>query len=297
MEKMIIVKVCEGLGNQLFQYAFARSLQIKSDKKVLLDTSNYTDERFPLARTDVKRSYQLDHFKIRIEKVGKRDLQKYHFLIRKDKLGKWISVLAEHHLWMYQVVIQDVPWEYRADYLHGVKNVYYRGWFQNPRYFTSIRKQLLKEIVPKHKIKIAPELRNLLRADNVVAVHYRRGDYKSINNCLPNDYYTRAMNYVEQIVENPQYLFFSDEILWVKEQMGSKKNFHYVNDYGKFEDYEELMIMSRCRNLIIANSTFSWWAAWLNTYDNKLVIMPQKWVHTKRWRDGSLEFPKDWIKL
>lgn len=294
---MIIVKICEGIGNQLFQYAFARSIQIKSGKKVLLDVSNYTDERFPLARTDKKRSYQLDHFKIKIEKADKRDLQKFHFLIRKDRLGKWISVLAEHRLWMYQTVIQDIPWEYRVDYLHGMGNAYYRGWFQNLQYFSSIRKQLLKEIVPKHKIKIPLELRNLLQAENTVAVHYRRGDYKFIKNCLPDDYYTKAMDYVEQNVENPQYLFFSDEISWVKEHMGSKKNFYYIDDYGKFEDYEELMIMSRCRNLIIANSTFSWWAAWLNTYENGLVIMPQKWVYTKKWKEGLQEFPQDWIRL
>lgn len=294
---MIIVKICEGIGNQLFQYAFARSLQIKSGKKVLLDVSDYTDDKFPIAKTDKKRNYQLDYFNIKVEKAQKEDLQKYSFLIRKDKIGKWISALAEHRLWFYQAVIQDNPWEYKADYLRGIGNVYFRGWFQNPQYFVSIRKQLLNEIVPKRKIHIKPELKELLQADNIVAVHYRRGDYKFIKNCLPDDYYTKAMDYMERNLENPKFLFFSDEISWVKEKMGSKKNFYYIDDLGKFKDYEELLIMSRCKNFIIANSTFSWWAAWLNTDVNKLVIMPQKWVCTKKWKEGVQEFSQDWIML
>ena len=84
----------------------------------------------------------------------------------------------------------------------------------------------------------------------------------------------------------PRYLFFSDDLSWVKRQFGNKDNNYYIEDYGKFEDYQELMIMSRCRNFIIANSTFSWWAAWLCSYENKVVIMPRVWTYVggQEWR-------------
>ena len=294
---MVIVKVCEGLGNQLFQYAFARSIQIKSGKKVLLDVSDYTDQKFPVGRRSTKRSYQLDHFNIKINKAERKELKKYHFLISKDMLGKWISILEEHHLWIYQVIIQQDAWEYRENYLKIRGNVYYKGWFQNPKYFSSIRKQLLKEITPKYKVRILPELRRLLQEENIVAVHCRRGDYKYIRNCLPVEYYIKAMAYMGKKLKKPQYLFFSDDLSWVREQFGKKENFYYIDDYGGFEDYEELMIMSRCRNNIIANSTFSWWAAWLNSYESKVVIMPQVWAYAREKRIEVPDFPVDWIRI
>jgi Glycosyl transferase family 11. len=294
---MIIVKVCEGLGNQLFQYAFARSIQIKSGKKVFLDVSDYTNQRFPLGRRSTKRNYQLEHFNIKINKAGKKELQKYYFLISKGMVGKWISILEEHHLWMYKVFIQQNAWEYKENYLKIKGNVYYKGWFQNPKYFSSIREQLIKEITPKNKIHIQPELRRLLQGDNTVAVHCRRGDYKYIRNCLPVEYYAKAIAYMEEKLETPQYLFFSDDLPWAREQFGNKENFYYIDSYGRFEDYEELMIMSKCRNIIIANSTFSWWAAWLNSYENKVVIMPHIWAYARGKRVEVHDFPSDWIRI
>lgn len=293
---MIIVKVCEGLGNQLFQYAFARRLQ-KNGKNVFLDVSDYTDEKFPIRRTSTKRSYQLDHFNIKINKANERHLQRYRFLAQENWLASWISVLSEQRLWMYQVVVQEDAWEYKESYLNRKGNIYYKGWFQNSLYFSSIRKQLLKEITPNHKIHIQSGLKTLLQADNIVAVHCRRGDYKYIRNCLPIDYYKRAMKYMEQELGNPQYLFFSDDLPWVKAQFGNKENFIYMDDYGKYEDYEELMIMSRCKNIIMANSTFSWWAAWLNTYENKIVVMPKIWAYEKGKRIIEINSPLEWIRL
>lgn len=293
---MIIVKVCEGLGNQLFQYAFARRLQ-KNGKKVLLDVSDYTDEKFPVRRTSTKRSYQLDHFNIKLNKASEKHLQRYKFLTQENLIASWISALSEHRLWMYQVVVQEDAWEYKESYLNRKGNIYYKGWFQNPLYFSSIRKQLIKEITPNHKIHIQSGLKRLLQADNTIAIHCRRGDYKYIRNCLPIDYYKRAMEYMEQELGNPQYLFFSDDLPWVKAQFGNKENYIYIDNYGKYDDYEELMIMSRCKNIIMANSTFSWWAAWLNAYENKIVVMPKIWAYEKGKRIIEMNSPLEWIRI
>lgn len=294
---MIIVKVCEGLGNQLFQYAFARSIQIKRREEVLLDASNYTDERFPIRRTSTKRSYELDHFNVKLKKADDRMLQKYKFLVRENLFARWIFTLSERRLWMNQVIVQQDAWEYNQSYFKRKGNIYYKGWFQNPQYFSEIRQQLLKDITPKQKIYIQSDLKQLLQADNTVAIHCRRGDYKYIRNCLSVDYYIRAMGYMEEKLQKPQYLFFSDEITWVKTQFGIKDNYYYMDDYGKYEDYEELMIMSKCKNIIIANSTFSWWAAWLNAYEDKIVVMPKIWAYVKG--EGVIEpdFPLEWIRL
>ncbi|EOS34161.1 MAG: alpha-1,2-fucosyltransferase [Lachnospiraceae bacterium] len=293
---MIIVKIYEGLGNQLFQYAFARSIQVNG-KKVFLDTSGYTDQLFPLCRTSTRRRYQLNCFNIRIKEVEKKNIEKYSFLIQEDMFGKLISKLAKLHLWMYKVTIQQNAQEYKESYLNTRGNVYYKGWFQNPKYFSSIRRLLLKEITPKYKIRIPAELRELLQEDNIVAVHCRRGDYQYIRNCLPVNYYKKAMAYMEKKLGVPRYLFFSDDLSWVKRQFGNKDNNYYIEDYGKFEDYQELMIMSRCRNFIIANSTFSWWAAWLCSYENKVVIMPRVWTYVGGQGVEMSDFPADWIRI
>ena len=147
---MIIVKIYEGLGNQLFQYAFARSIQVNG-KKVFLDTSGYTDQLFPLCRTSTRRRYQLNCFNIRIKEVEKKNIEKYSFLIQEDMFGKLISKLAKLHLWMYKVTIQQNAQEYKESYLNTRGNVYYKDGFRILNIFLLFAGCCLKKLRPNIK--------------------------------------------------------------------------------------------------------------------------------------------------
>lgn len=288
---MIIVRVFDGLGNQLFHYAYARALQEKGFK-VYLDTQKRYEDTFRKFKNHAKRENKLDYFKIKLPTSKDKHMAKYAFLKQISRREKLIYFLASHGLWFNKI------WSAKK-INEGIKekglqfgNYYLNGWFQNEELFKDIREQLLKELHPKKKIKISKELRKLLAEEELVSVHIRRGDYVRINNTLSLHYYRHAFQRVQEKYKQPKYLFFSDDINWVREQFGDMKYAYFISDYGQFEDYEELMIMSRCKSNIIANSTFSWWGAWLNKNPHKMVIAPKKWFDTQ-----ENIVPDEWVKM
>ena len=171
-------------------------------------------------------------------------------------------------------------------------NYYIKGWFQSEEYFKSIRPILLKEFVPRKKLRIPGKLRAALNDSESVSLHVRRGDYVRLNLALDIGYYVKAMEYMEQIYENPIFVVFSDDLEWVKKNLPIKGRFILANEDKNLKDYEELFLMSRCRSNIISNSTFSWWGAWLNQNRNKVVIAPKKWYKAQR-----NIVPKEWTVL
>ena len=150
--------------------------------------------------------------------------------------------------------------------------------------------------MPKKKIQILPSLKTVLSECNTVSIHIRRGDYKKYNFFLPISYYERAIEYIKNKIEDPIFLVFSDDIQWVKTHVKFEDEVFFVSQ-EKLEDYEELILMSKCKHNIIANSSFSWWGAWLNTNDKKIVIGPNRWFDTIGKNAGYNIMPSEWIRL
>ena len=169
-------------------------------------------------------------------------------------------------------------------------NCYIKGWFQNEKYFRNIRKELLREFVPRNKIKIERELISVVRERESVAIHIRRGDYVRLNETLSLSYYSKAIDFIKKFYKKPVFLFFSDDLKWVKQNMKIDGRCVFVNEDRALQDFEELFIMSRCKSNIIANSTFSWWAAWLNPNKEKIVIAPKS-----EW--AELLVPEGWFLI
>ncbi len=287
---MIIVRIYFGLGNQLFQYAYARALQEKG-YNVYIDTKKKYEDAFPKYYNNDERENKLKYFNIKVSEATSKDMEKYGFLWQKNVKEKIQYYLAKQRVWLNRLWFEESEEELNEkELLFG--NYYLSGFFQNEKFFKHIRKILLKEIRPKQKIKISRELKDLLSDKEIVSVHIRRGDYVKIGNELSLKYYQKAFETIEKDYAHPKYLFFSDDIEWVKEQFKEMKDIYFISDYGQFEDYEELMIMSSCRSNIIANSTFSWWGAWLNRNPQKLVIAPKKWISTQK-----NIIPDDWITI
>ena len=174
--------------------------------------------------------------------------------------------------------------------------MYLKGWFQSENYFKEFAHSIRKEIYPKKRIRITRELKQILENENTVSVHVRRGDFKKLHNILPIEYYEKAGEMITNMVENPFFIVFSDDITYVRENMNFGLRCLYIDQKYGYEDYEELMIMSKCKHHIIANSTFSWWGAWLNGNENKTVIAPRKWFRDKIEGDTNL-IPDNWIRV
>ena len=274
---MIIVRIWEGLGNQLFQYAYARALQLRTGQKVYLDTERIYKES--LEKKGIERECGLDNFKIELSEASEK--KKLFFFLKQDNLIKKILfMLSEHNLGVPGFYLEkELQFKNELKTIRGVK--YLMGWFQNEKYFAEYREVLLKEITPKKKIKISSVLRKILNSYNTVSVHVRRGDYKKINNVLPVSYYETALKQIEGKICSPFYIVFSDDIEWVKNNLKFGENVMYMSN-GRYKDYEELLLMSRCKHNIIANSTFSWWGAWLNRNPDKIVIAPRQWMSNQR---------------
>lgn len=277
---MDIVRISDGLGNQMFQYAFARKWNIMTGHRVYLDTRFINNEdlfargRNPQLKGRLAhRKYGLSEFKTALP-TAKEEL-----LSHGEKLYQWFGRHMSEDEDFYEAVFQN-----------KVKlPAYYQGYFFDLRYYDDIRTVLQHEFSLKEKIKLPGELRKILTGENTVSVHIRRGDFLKLNRDISGSgYYERAFACMGERVSSPFYLIFSDDMDWVKANMEIPGEKLFVSGMG-FADYEELTIMKHCKNNIIANSTFSYWAAYLNANPKKAVVCP------KGWRLRTI--PKEWIGI
>lgn len=294
---MIIIRIGEGLGNQMFQYAYARALGIHMQLPVKMDISSYPAEKY--IQKAYERPYGLKNFRIALKPTSTEFLYHWSYLRNQSYFDKIIKYFANKKLYYYKYYYES-SFNYCPSKLAIEDNTYLIGWFQNEKYFKDVRQLLLKEFRPRKKIKLPSFLLNIIQNNTTVSIHIRRGDYvtdksarKYIGLC-GIDYYINAMQYIEKNIDNPHYLVFSDDIQWVKKHLCFSAPHIYVADVVPLEDYEELLLMSRCKHNIIANSTFSWWGAWLNQNENKKVVAPQKWF---RYRERENIAPESWILI
>jgi hypothetical protein len=185
-------------------------------------------------------------------------------------------------------------WRYSDDQYSAIKEnpvlpTYYKGYFFDLKYYDPIKTTLQKEFGVRQKIRLPNMLKSALENDNTVSVHVRRTDFRKVGwDISTRSYYPKAIEMIKRKVEKPTFLLFSDDIEWVKSNLQIDGKVIYVSTMG-FKDYEELMIMKHCRHNIIANSTFSYWAGYLNTNPDKIVICPDG------WREKVI--PDDWIRV
>ena len=252
-----VVCIWQGLGNQMFQYAFARSLAIHTGRDVYIDAESLNKKIIgEELGSNTIRDYGLSNFNITLKQVDslRRCLWNY---TRKDK-------------WYYEMV--EILCE--------------KG------YFLGIRNILLNEFTLKNSIKIPKKIKEIILKTESISVHIRRGDYKKNNMVLSKDYYLKAINLISSKVVHPVWIIFSDDIEFVKNNYFFEGKAVFIDDSLGMRDFEQLMLMSKCKHNIIANSTFSWWGAWLNKNRNKYVVAPRKWFSSQR-----NIIPVEWIKI
>lgn len=277
---MDIVRISDGLGNQMFQYAFARKWNIMTGHRVYMDSRFINNEdlfakgRNPQLKGRLAhREYGLPHFKTALPTA------EASMVSRCENLYKWFGRYKVEDENFYDSVFQN---KVRLP-------AYYQGYFFDLRYYDDIRATLQREFSLKKKIRLPDRLRKILAEENTVSVHIRRGDFLKLNRDISGSgYYERAFAYMEERAAAPFYLIFSDDTEWVKNNMGIPEKRIFVSGMG-FADYEELTIMKHCKNNVIANSTFSYWAAYLNANPAKTVVCPGG------WRAGII--PEEWTAV
>jgi hypothetical protein len=284
----INIKLSGGLGNQLFQYALGRSLATQHSCTLNIDTSWY--RKTPKGSTP--RVPLIDHLNIKANFT--ESVSAHENLIEQKHWFKFFSK---------KIYMEKKYFKYDESIIKLKPPIYLDGYWQSYKYFENIRHCLLNEITPK--VVGAPNyihLETLIKkTKNPIAIHVRRGDYvtsesaSKVHGLLGINYYKKAINAIMQKTETQTFFFFSDEINWVKENLGNHKNFYYIEpSYNEESAIQELYLMSLCSDFIIANSTFSWWGAWLGTSKNKIVIYPEKWMANLNSLNTDL-MPNEWI--
>ncbi len=263
---MIILKLKGGLGNQMFQYAYGRKLMLQDKKEVIFDTSFFNGGK---ETTEISRPFLLGKFNIVESAIFQNE--------KEDFFGK---------------IMRKIVSKITGDY----------GFYQNEKYFKSIEENIRKEFTLKDPLSAdAKEWDEKIRKTRIpVSLHIRRGDY--VKNATTNayhgicdlTYYQKAYAELEKKIDAPFEIFvFSDDINWAKENLKLPCLMHFVSN-PNIPDYEELILMSTCKHHIIANSSFSWWGAWLDQNPEKIVIAPEQWTSKKR---ADMFVPSNWIKI
>lgn len=288
---MITMRIKGGLGNQLFQYAAAYALSKRLDQPFQFDsafTANMTNRqlKFSELNVDVKRV------------TSDKELPKKIQLIKNIYINKLSRVLniSQYRCgeYLYWLETKD---EWQPDFFTiKSKNLYVDGYFQSEEYFKQYRKELIRQFTPSYSPELAyTQTLEMIKTCDSVAVHVRRSDFKKDKNSfhylLDEGYYKRAIAYVRQKLEKPIFFWFSDDMNWVEEHIGIEKDFRYVNLKTVHGDIDDMMLMKNCNHIITANSTFSWWAAWLNDNPSRIRVVPQKPYGMEKM------IPSEWMKL
>ncbi|MGL4772226.1 MAG: alpha-1,2-fucosyltransferase [Clostridium sp.] len=282
---MIIMHVLGGLGNQMFQYALY--LKLKSlGKEVRLDIGSYS-------------MYQ-QHNGFEIEKIFDTtpeymtvdDIQKFVVPYGSFVNGRIVrSFVEQKTLFKFEKHI----FELHDHYLYG--------YWPCSTYFKDIKDIVRKEYTFKNPLDDVNEaILNDIKSSNSVCLHVRRGDYLSNEGLFVNlgktNYYENAIKYIQDNVENPKFFIFSNDIQWVKDNLKIDNEVVYVENNAKENSYKDMQLMSNCKHCIMANSSFSWWAAWLNDSENKIILIPHHWFNIDGGKADEMELFEDhWIQI
>lgn len=288
---MIRVILTGGLGNQMFEYAAGKALAAKLGKEITLDLYALSKKT-----KGVQRNFELDIFDIDLNISSS---WKTRFLVKAfpfvDSNRKIFN-----HAFNYFRDRSAIVYVHEFEDLRG--DIILHGHFQNEKYFEGYENIIRQEFTFKKPLTGKNlELADKIKNSESVAIHIRRSDYINDSNfaLCPVSYYEKAITMVSEKIANPHFFIFSEDFDWVKENIKLENRSVEFVDWNKKEDsYIDMQLMSLCKHNIIANSSFSWWAAWLNNNAHKMVYAPSRWFGEERRNDDLKDFyPKDWTVI
>jgi len=284
----------------MFQYAFGKKLAKKNGDTLKFDITTYTSGG---AKEDTPRTYQLGNFIFPIEIASTKETRFFDIIYtprvirsilrrlypNSEKLTHWID--ESNHKEQYDLKLYKPV-------------SFITGFWQNENYFKEIEQEIRKDFGSftwKMEAK-SEEMLQKINSSNSIFVNYRRTDYisnanvKNFHGVPGEDYYANAVKLITQKQKDPHFFVFSDDIEWCQKNVNFGFPTTFVTHEYAGRDYMDyLRLMIACKHFIIPNSTFAWWAAWLNTNPNKIVIAPKKWF--TNMADKSTVVPPYWIQI
>lgn len=297
---MIIVKLVGGLGNQLFQYAFARSVSSRLKTDFRLDNNPFkTYYKF--------HKYSLGHFNVKERFVKDSDFFGFVWFVKQNKMFATFYKYFRPKSMLSSFYYPEQFYLFDSS-VFTRNGTYFDGSWVTEKYFKDIGTELREELTLNKPLSdYSAEILEKINSSLSISIHVRRADYVTgstfkdtplVHGTCSMDYYKSAIHYITERGQNPHFFIFSDDYEW------SVENFKFLNyqvtcvKNGAEKNYEDLILMSHCKHNIIANSTFSWWGAWLNNNKDKMVIAPQKWFNTQKINTNTKDIiPDTWIKL
>jgi len=287
---MVISRLIGGLGNQMFQYAAGRSLAIANNCQLKLDLSWFNEFQ--------TYKYQLNLFNVKAEIASADEVSQfvgsYPRLARLFRKGIGVG---KKSYYMERDFSFDEGFYDRTSpvYLDG----YWQSWKYSDPYIEQIKEELMLSSPPTGgNVELAKRIAEV----NSVSIHIRRGDYVTnrtanrVHGFVGGEYYKEALRRIRDCIPTPYYLVFSDDLEWARRNLGLVDNVIFVDHNRGTSSYEDMRMMSLCQHHIIANSSFSWWAAYLGYHPGKHVLYPAKWFATSA-KDISSLCPPGWIRV
>lgn len=291
---MKIIKLKGGLGNQMFQYTYAKIIQELTEEEVKLDFSSYN-----ALDKDLVRVPRITKFKLKIPVATSDDIKKicmFNHNRNPLSLAYKIGIFIEEKLNKRYFL---EPNRRFIDPESIIEHSYFDGYWQSWRYVERVKDSIVNDFLPNYNLS-ANTLRTkrVIESQNAVFIGVRRGDYSneiSHYGTFGSSYYQNAMEYISKRVKSPVFYVFSNDIEWCKNNIDwGNYQVIYREQEQQTDDFEELMIMSSCKHAIIINSTYHWWGAKLINNDNKIVCCPYKWFFDEKPIDI---IPKGWVRI
>ncbi len=299
---MILVRLMGGLGNQMFQYAAAKSVAVRNKTILKIDTTLLEENKKHPHEIVTHRELDLAIFDLPLMKATKEEVEyfngkKYRFLIGKiyNKIG---SVKRKRNL------IIEKDRSFNKNILRLGDNKCIVGSWQSEKYFKDIESEIRNLFTFKLPVlDTSKDFLNDIKSHDSICLNVRRGDfvtsplYSNTLGALTADYYIKAIEYFEGRVTRPKVFVFSDDMDWCKNNLKLKMPVCFVGHEHageKFGNY--LQLMKNCNHFVIPNSSFGWWGAWLSKHQDKIVIAPKNWFKDAAMKDKDI-VPENWIRI
>lgn len=279
---MITIYFRGGMGNQMFQYALYRSLKAKGKNVFIYDNVH---------NREIKRRVSIkDYFNV--------DYEEHKSAINElvDNISQHAYTFIKKPFLFFEKIIRRRVNDNNVfdDNIFYLNNVILDGYWQSEKYFSDpeVQKQLRRDFTPLDTIEFSDEykyLKKQINNTNSVSIHIRRDDYLKYPElyggiCTP-EYYDRAIRYINEKEKKLTFYVFSDDKEYIKKMYSNKINFVLVNPNNNLTDFEEFLLMKECKHHIMAHSSYSWWAAWLNDDPESINIAPDRWLVDREYPD------------
>ena len=291
---MIIAKLIGGLGNQMFQYATAKALALKHGVEAKVDTAVLDKDAKGVY---TQRKFELSAFAAQIKIADQKELQPF---LNKFN-NKFIRGLQRNFSGFFSTLyVKENGNRFNVSFLGWPANTYLDGFWQSELYFKFYEEEIKQDlefnqaIIDKNK-----DLAAKINSVNSVSLHVRRGDYvnlpsaNSFHGLCSIDYYNEGVKLIADKTGPIELFVFSDDVAWCRQNLKFDFPIHFIETN---DAYSDMYLMTQCKHNIIANSSFSWWGAWLNNNADKIVVAPKKWFNDPRI-DTSDVIPIEWIQL